>query len=83
MDDPLYVADHATMLRNWITATRLMEAVYNEAGTLYGDAVRRCLHCEFDQRNTSLEDDAFRQAVYDGVVATLEDNVKDFFQIEE
>lgn len=69
----------ANILTDWITANRLTEAVYSEAGTRYGDAVRRCLNCDFDQRNTNLEDDAFRQAVYDGVVAPLEDDVKAFY----
>ena len=63
-----------------VTANRLLEAVYGQAGTRYGDAVRRCIRCEFDHRNTSLDDDGFRQAVYDGVVAPLEDDFRVFFQ---
>ncbi|MCJ1471574.1 hypothetical protein MMC13_000214 [Lambiella insularis] len=80
-EDPLDSNGKANVLTNWNTANRMTEAVYSEAGTRYGDAVRRCLHCDFDQRTTNLEDDAFRQAVYDGVVAPLEDDVKDFFQL--
>jgi len=78
-EDPVDASGKANLLTDWSTANRLTEAVYSEAGTRYGDAVRRCLHCEFDQRNTNLEDDAFRQAVYDGVVAPLEDDVKAFY----
>lgn len=80
-EDPLDSNGKANVLTNWSTANRMTEAVYSEAGTRYGDAVRRCLHCDFDQRSTNLENDAFRQAVYDGVVAPLEDDVKDFFQL--
>ena len=78
-EDPVDASGKANLLTDWSTANRLTEAVYSEAGTRYGDAVRRCLHCEFDQRYTNLEDDAFRQAVYDGVVAPLEDDVKAFY----
>lgn len=80
VEDPLDAAGEVNVLTDCSTAHRMMEAVYSEGGTRYGDAVRRCLYCEFDQRNTSLDNDAFRQAVYDGVVAPLEDNVKDFYQ---
>ncbi|MCJ1387909.1 hypothetical protein MMC18_000752 [Xylographa bjoerkii] len=80
-EDPLDPEGRANALTDWSTARRMEDAVYREAGTRYGDAVRRCLYCEFDQRTTSLDDDSFRQAVYDGVVAPLEDDVKDFFQL--
>ena len=76
---PVDATGTAKIFTDWSTANRLIETVYSEGGTRYGDAVRRCLHCEFDQRNTNLEDDAFRQAVYDGVVAPLEDDVKAFY----
>ena len=80
-EDPLDAEGKADVLTDWSTAKRMEDAVYHEAGTRYGDAVRRCLYCEFDRRDTNLEDDAFRQAVYDGVVAPLEDDEKDFFQL--
>ena len=79
-EDQLDSSGNANVLTDWSTANRMTEAVYSEAGTRYGDAVRRCLHCDFDQRNTSLDNDAFRQAVYDGVVAPLQEDVNDFFQ---
>ena len=80
-EDPLDSEGRADVLTDWSTAKRMEDAVYREAGTRYGDAVRRCLYCEFDRRHTNLEDDTFRQAVYDGVVAPLEDDVKDFFRL--
>ena len=79
-EDPLDSEGRADVLTNWSSAKRMEDAVYREAGTRYGDAVRRCLYCEFDRRDTNLENDTFRQAVYDGVVTPLEDDVKEFFQ---
>ena len=40
--------------------------------------MRRCLHCDFNQRKTHLGDDEFQQAVYEGVVVPLREVVKDF-----
>ena len=77
-DDPLDATQNPNVLTDWCTVNRMLEAVYNEAGKRYGDAVRRCVHCEFDPRRTTLDDDEFSQAVYDGVIAPLEDVVKDF-----
>ena len=77
-EDPLDRNGNSNILTDMSTATRSLEDVYREAGNRYGDAVRRCIHCDFNQRNTSLEDDSFRQAVYDGVVVPLQEIVKDF-----
>lgn len=44
----------------------------------YGDAVRCCIHCEFDQRKASLDVEAFRKSFYQGVVQPLEDDWTDF-----
>ena len=52
--------------------------IYAEAGLAYGDAVRRCILCEFDQRRTDLEDVAFCRKVYDGVVSVLEQEAQHF-----
>lgn len=60
------------------TANRLIQSVYNEAGNRYGDAVRRCIRCDFDQREETFESNEFRQAVYHRVVAPLEDDLRDF-----
>ena len=66
---------------DFLTATRLLDEVYDRAGGRYGDAVRRCILCEFDQRKTSLEDDAFRRAVYDNVVTVLQEAVNQFYNL--
>ncbi|MDE2312744.1 MAG: alpha/beta hydrolase, partial [Elusimicrobia bacterium] len=42
----------------------------------YGDAVRHCIRCDFDLQETSLEDERFQEAVYDGVVGLLEDDLR-------
>ena len=80
-EDPLDANQKPNVLTDLSTSERLLESVYSEAGKRYGDAVRRCIYCEFDQRRTTLDDDDFRQAVYDGVVAPLEDDIKDFYQL--
>jgi hypothetical protein len=62
------------------TADRLAEALLSEAGAKYSDAVRRCIRCDFDQRASSLEDAKFQKAVYQGVVAQLQENYEYLFQ---
>ena len=65
-EEPVDASGKANLLTDWSTADRLTEAVCSEAGTRYGDAVGRCLHCEF----------AFRQAVCNGLVTALEEDIK-------
>jgi hypothetical protein len=63
----------------WCTAERLInEEIELEAGPLYSDAVRRCVRCDFNKKNFSLDDEEFQQAVYEGVVAPLEKTLKHF-----
>ena len=64
---------------DFLTATRLLDAVYDKAGGKYGDAVRRCILCEFDHRKPNLHDDSFCKTVYDNVVVVLEEDVRQFF----
>lgn len=78
-DDPLGPDGVPNIHTTWYTANRLIDEVYDENGKRYGDAVRRCINCDFDMKSTTLDDEAFSQAVYNGVVAQLEDDVKDFF----
>jgi len=68
----------ANQITDFATARRLSEEIYNEAGDWYGDAVRRCIYCEFDQRNTSLDAEALKEAVYRGVVSPLQKNLTSF-----
>lgn len=60
-------------------ANRLVDEVYMES-LRYGDAVWRCIWCDFGPRQkTSLEDEGFLRAVYDGVVSVLEEDFRDGF----
>ena len=65
-------------LTDFATARRLTEEIYDEAGEWYGDAVRRCIYCEFDLRNTSLDTEGMKEAVYSGVVDPLQENLTSF-----
>ncbi|KAL9034495.1 MAG: hypothetical protein Q9180_005374 [Flavoplaca navasiana] len=59
-------------------ATSLIDLVYDEQGTQYGYVVQRCLRCEFGFQDSKkrLEVDAFRAAVYEGVIAPLEEDLR-------
>lgn len=72
--------EHVTT--NFRTATRSLDEVYQEAGGRYGDAVRRCIYCDFDQRKADLEESSFRRAVYEGVVYWLEEDLKEFHYLK-
>ena len=65
---PDELADYRTAMR-LLNSDRLLE----EGGLLYDSAVRRCIRCIFDVRSTDLEEKEFLEAVYNGVVASLED----------
>ena len=67
-----------TKLTDFYTASRMIDRVRSKAGAPWADAVRRCIYCEFDQHDTSLENEAFRQAVYQGVVKPLEDDLRHY-----
>ncbi|KAH6681496.1 hypothetical protein B0J14DRAFT_530012 [Halenospora varia] len=69
-------------LTDFMTARRLITDVYDEGGGRYGDAVRRCVHCEFDQRLASLDVEAFRGCFYQGVVVPLEEDWGDFCRLQ-
>jgi hypothetical protein len=63
----------------WCTAERLIdEEIALEAGQHYSNAVRRCIRCDFNRQSSSLDDQDFQQAVYNGVVAPLEKTLQHF-----
>jgi hypothetical protein len=68
-------------LTDYLTARRLINEVYEKGGGRYGGTVRRCVHCEFDQK-ASLDMEAFRQSFYQSVVQPLEDEGIGFCSIE-
>jgi len=63
---------------NFETGHRLLDYVYDESGTRYGDVVRRCLSCPFDVRDASLDNDDFQALVFEHIVTPLTDDLKDF-----
>ncbi|KFY11502.1 hypothetical protein V492_04428 [Pseudogymnoascus sp. VKM F-4246] len=69
-----------TLLDDYETAHKQLNAVYQKSGSNYGDVVQRCLKCEFNitpkQKRLGFED--FRHLVYEGVVAPLEENYKKY-----
>lgn len=67
------------ILTEWNTANRLVDHLYSEAGRIYGDAVRRCIRCDFDRRANSLDDIQFQRDVYHGVVSQLKENYEYLF----
>lgn len=66
-------------LSDYTAALRLLDRVDDTAGHRYAEVVRRCVRGHFEQRLTSLKSEAFRRAVYDGVVAELQDDANQFF----
>lgn len=67
----------------WCTAERLIEEeIEFEAGPRYLEAVRRCIRCDFNRGNASLENVEFQRAVYEGVVLPLERTLKGFTSLD-
>ncbi|TAQ87577.1 hypothetical protein B7494_g4086 [Chlorociboria aeruginascens] len=77
-DKGIEAVDTANSMSDWNTADRLVDSLYFEAGFRYGNAVRRCIRCDFDRQGTNLNDDGFREVVYRRVVVLLEEDLKDF-----
>jgi hypothetical protein len=79
-DDPLNVNGESDILTKLCIARRALEMgiISGEAGIRYGEAVYRCIWSEFGVLNTSLGNDDFRRAVYDGVIVPLEEDMKFF-----
>ena len=65
-------------ITEFATARRLSEAIYSDAGEWYGDAVRRCIYCDFNQRYNSLDTETLKEAVHRGVVLPLESHLSLF-----
>ncbi|KAK3946400.1 hypothetical protein QBC46DRAFT_5330 [Diplogelasinospora grovesii] len=59
------------ILSDYDAAQPLLHKVEQMAGSNYGSAVRRCLHCHTYEYDLSLENEGFRHDVYSGVVALL------------
>lgn len=79
-EDPLNAKGEPDMMTDLSIARRALKmgTVSREAGIRYEEVVYRCIWCEFGVLETSLDNDDFRRAVYDGVVAPLEEDMKFF-----
>lgn len=66
------------MMTNFNTASRLIDKVYTESGSRYGDVVRRCLKCPPDVRDASLDNERFQEAVFGSIVTPLRQDFEDF-----
>lgn len=70
--------DKTETITNFNTASRLIDYVYNESGTRYGDVVRRCLKCPPDVRDATLDNEGFQAAVFESIVTPLRQDFEDF-----
>lgn len=75
-------SDLKNFMAEFKTAKRLSETLYSEAGAKYSDAVRRCICCDFDNRACTLEDAQFQRAVYEKVVAQLQEHYDYLFDLD-
>jgi len=68
------VSSLPTPLTDYEIATELLEVIYRNEGELYGDAISRCLRCEFPGRDTTKDFrfQSFRKHFFDGVVAPVQ-----------
>jgi len=72
-EEAAYRSGPASLLSDYMTARRLLADVY-QVSSNYGSAVRRCIDGEFPRQKLDLDDEDFRQEVYSGVVALLEED---------
>ena len=70
--------DNSEIVTSYRTANRLLDYVYNESGSRYGDVVRRCIQCPFDVRHPNLDNEEFQQAVFEYIVTPLVQDLEDF-----
>lgn len=66
------------VMTNFNTASRLIDYVYNESGSRYGDVVRRCLKCPPDVRDATFDNEEFQEAVFEYIVMPLRHDFEDF-----
>ena len=76
--DDFKSAEDPPIFTEYAIARRLVEDLTEEAASGYVDAVRACIFCDFRTKinSMSLDNDSFRQAVYNDVVVPLEEEWK-------
>lgn len=79
-EDPVTENGDSDILTRMSIARRVLQLgrISDEAGTKYEEVVYRCIWCEFGVCDTNLNNDSFRRAVYDQVVAPLETDLNYF-----
>ncbi len=70
--------DKTEMITNFNTASRLIDYVYDESGSRYGDVVRRCLKCPPDVQDASLDNEKFQDAVFELIFTPLREDFENF-----
>ena len=68
-----------SFLTYWKLARERLINVYNEGGAVYKDVVRRCIFCDFDTDQATLDDENFRQRAWNGVVTPLKEGLRDLW----
>lgn len=75
-------SNNQTICSDFVAASQLLETIQNEAGDMYGGAVRRCIR-GIDHRATSLEDESFMNEVHAKIVSELERNWQAYISQDE
>ena len=70
--------DTTDVMTNFNTASRLIDDVYSESGSRYGNVVRRCLKCPPDVRDASLDNEEFQEAIFESIITPLRQELEDF-----
>ena len=78
--DHFRTPEDSSIFTEFCIAKRLVENLAEEASSGYADAVTACIYCDFGRevKDHNLDNDAFRQAVYEYVVTPLEDDWRHF-----
>ena len=81
--DHFRTPEDSSIFTEFCIAKRLAENLAEEASSGYADAVTACIYCDFGRevKDHSLDNDAFRQAVYDYVVTPLEEDWRHFNRV--
>lgn len=80
------MADRAVIetILNWASDETISphDRPFHEEGSLYADAVRNCLKCDFGQPKTSMTDRTFREGVYHKILCPLRWALHDFLNAQ-
>jgi hypothetical protein len=79
-EDTRWTLGAPTALTDILVVDRILKSGqwFKQASLRYHSATKRCIYCDFGQEKATLDDDGFRQAVYDLVVVPLEEDLMAF-----